>query len=671
MFTKDYPTLQSASKPSRTQKSKLKLLAIIVCFLITALPPAAVATVYKQINFEWEYDTSLSGLAGYILYQDEQHLQTINDQAVLAIDLSVGLEPGHTTAFTMKAFDEDGNESAISAPYSLDVPEAVENNNFLPTILLSLSALSGDAPLEVQFSAAGSTDFDGTIVSYEWNLGDGGIASSASGIYTFVTAGTYTVTLTATDNDGGVSEAQRTVTVSGLTASNAPPTAHVTLSASSGQAPLLVEFSPDGSMDPDGTIAFYAWDFGDGESALTSTASHVSHTYTIAGTYVINLTVTDNAGGVALAQTTVIVSSPPPNVAPTAMLNLSTSSGRAPMAVEFSAEGSSDSDGTIVSYLWDFGDGGTAVTSTASYTYSTAGIYTVTLTVRDNNGTVGKAQSSVTVQAANKLPTAVVTLSPQSGKAPFDMGFSASGTTDVDGTIVSYAWTFGDGGFAVTDIGNHTFTAAGVYIVTLTVTDNNGGVSKAQGTVTVAAANKAPTALVTLSTLTGKAPLAIDFSAAKSTDSDGSIVKYAWNFGDQGTSASSTGSHSYSAAGTHSYSAAGTYPVTLTVTDNEGAVGTATTTVTVAAANKAPTALLTLSTLTGKAPLAIDFSAAKSTDSDGTIVKYAWNFGDQGTSASSTGNHSYSAAGTYPVTLTVTDNEGAVGTATTTVTVAA
>ncbi|MBV5340015.1 MAG: PKD domain-containing protein, partial [Deltaproteobacteria bacterium] len=490
MFTKSYSTLQSALKSSKMQNPRLKLFAIIVGFLITALSSPAVATVYKQINFEWEYDTSLSGLSGYILYQDEQHLQTITDKAVLSMDLSVGLEPGHTTAFTMKAFDEDGNESAISAPYSLDVPDAVENNNFLPTVLLNLSALSGDAPLEVEFSAVGSTDFDGTIVSYEWNLGDGGISSSVSGIYTFVSAGTYTVTLTATDNDGGVSIAQRTVTVSGVTASNVPPTAHVSLSVSSGQAPLLVEFSPQGSMDSDGTIVFYAWDFGDGESALTSTASHVSHAYTIAGTYAVTLTVTDNSGGVAMAQASVIVTTPPPNVAPTAMLNLSTSSAQAPMAVEFSAEGSSDSDGTIISYLWDFGDGGTAVTPTANYTYYIAGIYTVTITVRDNHGTVGKAQNSVTVLAANKLPTATVTLSPQSGKAPFDVGFSASGSTDVDGTIVSYAWTFGDGGFAVTDVGNHTFTAAGVYIVTLTVTDNNGGVSKAQGTVTVSAANK-------------------------------------------------------------------------------------------------------------------------------------------------------------------------------------
>ena len=159
---------------------------------------------------------------------------------------------------------------------------------------------------------------------------------------------------------------------------------------------------------------------------------------------------------------------------------------------------------------------------------------------------------------------------------------------------------------------------------------------------------------LTLSTLTGKAPLAIDFSAAKSTDSDGTIVKYAWDFGDGGTAVSSTGSHTYSAAGS--------YPVTLTVTDNEGAVGTATTTVTVLAANQAPTALFYPTKTSGIAPLEVSFDAAPSNDVDGQVISYFWNFGDgSSTSGGVVVSHTFSAAGSYPVKLTVTDNDGAQG----------
>jgi len=370
MSVQNYFSSQTRSTVLKTQFLSFKMCAVLVFALISAISTPVLATVYKQINFEWEYDTTLPELAGYILYQDNQHLHTINDPASLAIDISVGLEPGQTTSFTMKAFDVNGNESALSVPYFLDVPSAVEGNNFLPTILVNLSATSGDAPLTVEFSAAGSTDFDGTIVSYVWDFGDGDSAQTSTVSHTFVTAATYTVTLTVTDNDGGVSVAQRVVTVSGLPPVNVPPSARLSLSVSSGQAPLVVEFSPEGSVDPDGTIAIYAWDFGDGESALTSTASHVSHTYTIAGTYTVTLTVTDNAGGASSAQTSVVITGPPPNVAPTARMTLSASSGQAPLAVELSATGSTDSDGTIVSYTWDFGDGGSATTSIANHTYT-------------------------------------------------------------------------------------------------------------------------------------------------------------------------------------------------------------------------------------------------------------------------------------------------------------
>jgi hypothetical protein len=94
----------------------------------------ALGTVSKQLHFEWNYDISQPGLAGYILYQNGESLFIINDPTTLSIDDTVNVEPGQTVIFTITAFDVNGNESAISAPYSFDIPLEVAKNNLLPPV---------------------------------------------------------------------------------------------------------------------------------------------------------------------------------------------------------------------------------------------------------------------------------------------------------------------------------------------------------------------------------------------------------------------------------------------------------------------------------------------------------------------------------------------------------
>jgi serine protease len=139
--------------------------------------------------------------------------------------------------------------------------------------------------------------------------------------------------------------------------------------------------------------------------------------------------------------------------------------------------------------------------------------------------------------------------------------------------------------------------------------------------------------------------LTVTFSDS-SSDSDGSVVSRNWNFGDGITSTSTNPSHTYAAAGT--------YDVTLTVTDDDGASDSITKAVTVTAANIAPTANFSIST----SGLTATFTN-KSTDSDGTIVARSWNFGDGTSSTSTNPTHTYASIGTYNVTLTVTDDDGA------------
>jgi len=186
--------------------------SLVILFL--TCPSICLAAVTKQINFEWEYDVTLKDLAGYILYQNGVLLHTVADPKALTVDLGVGLIPGSTEVFTMRAFDTNKNESALSAPYNLVVPSAVEGNNFLPEAAISYT----QQELDLIVTAAGSTDFDGTIVKYEWDFGDGSTASSADNPFKHVynAYGNYIVTLRVTDNSGGVGITKLEISVGGL-----------------------------------------------------------------------------------------------------------------------------------------------------------------------------------------------------------------------------------------------------------------------------------------------------------------------------------------------------------------------------------------------------------------------------------------------------------------------
>jgi PKD repeat protein len=174
------------------------------------------------------------------------------------------------------------------------------------------------------------------------------------------------------------------------------------------------------------------------------------------------------------------------NAAPTAAITATPTSGKAPLTVALDGSGSRDSDGTIASYTWSFSDGSPSLTGVAvSKTFTTAGNVTVTLTVADNRGATGTATRGISV-TANAAPTATFTATPISGRAPLLVSFDASGSRDTDGTIASYAWTFGDTGTGTGVTPQHTFNTAGTFTATLTVTDNEGGTGTFSRVITVA-----------------------------------------------------------------------------------------------------------------------------------------------------------------------------------------
>ncbi len=263
---------------------------------------------------------------------------------------------------------------------------------------------------------------------------------------------------------------------------------------------------------------------------------------------------------------------------------------------------------------------------------------------------------------ANAEPVAVADGTPTTGKVPFEVTFSGSNSTD-DVKIATYAWDFKDGSTATVANPKHTFTEKGSYEVVLTVTDEAG--LSSTDTVTITATdieNQAPVAILSATPITGAAPLLVTFKGSDSTD-DTAVTSYAWDFKD--------GSSATSANPQHTFDTPGTYNVDLTVRDENGLSNKKSISITVTApVNQPPKAVGTSNVTSGPAPLVVQFNGSQSSDDKG-ITAYAWNFKDGTTSTAISPTHTFQNPGSYQVTLTVTDANGATHTDTDTITVTA
>jgi len=256
------------------------------------------------------------------------------------------------------------------------------------------------------------------------------------------------------------------------------------------QTGASLAFNGSASVEGDGAILSYAWDFGDGSAE--ETGESLSHSYAASGTYTVTLTVTDALDQIDEAAMTLVI-----NEAPQAAIaggNVTVEFGE---AVFLDGSGSSDGDGTLVSWQWDLGDGTSATGSSLTHTYSYDGTYAVTLTVTDDRGTTDSASVTVTV---NPLPNVAPTAD---GGADQNLTYDAadtlinldgSGSGDSDGTLASVLWSFTalppgsvltDGDIAGRNGLTPSFDIAGesdaaaangslTYELTLTVTDNDG-----------------------------------------------------------------------------------------------------------------------------------------------------------------------------------------------------
>lgn len=360
-----------------------------------------------------------------------------------------------------------------------------------------------------------SRDLDGEIVRYMWNFGDGETATTQEPFithtyytvpmssYTF-TYTTFTLTVYAFDNDGFYSYVNiliplpatpEILTIPEIPPPPPPPQIFPIPVISGGDRVVRVNqpvvFDCSESYDPDGEITDVFWWFGDYDTSISSGPfkdfANVTHTYVDIDTFTVYLFVLDNDFLSSSTTVKVIVrgypqakiSSSKHNIGDDKKITLGYTE-----ELELDASGSNYPNGSIVQYIWNFGDGNVIISTTplVKYTYSSVtSSYNVVLTVVGDDLLTSTDSVKVIISARPIIDISA----PSEGKVGETIMFDASSSLDIDGTIVSYVWSFGDGTSASGKTVSHFYNKDGVYKVTLVLTDNVGLVSSKEFFITI------------------------------------------------------------------------------------------------------------------------------------------------------------------------------------------
>jgi gliding motility-associated-like protein len=390
-------------------------------------------------------------------------------------------------------------------------------------------------------------------------------------------------------------------------------------------------FTDASTVQSGGSVTQWAWDFGDGATAITQ---NPTHTYTAANTYNVSLTVTSVTGCTNSVTNQITVS------------GLPTADFVAPSVCENNPTQFTDaSPGNPTQWTWDFGDGNSDNVQNPIHTYSGAGTYNVTLTVATPANCSNSVTKSVTV-----VPAPVADFTLQNVCLNNQNVFTDASTSNV-GAITQWAWDFGDGSNASQQNPSHTYSADGIYNVTLTVTSVNGCPNSITKQAIV---HPLPIAGFTVQPICRYE--SSDFSDASVINS-GSITQWDWNFGDNETSNQQNPSHNYAYDGS--------YTVTLTVTSDNGCTGSVTQS---ALVHPLPAVNFSVSNVCLGFPA--NFNDLSTVALGSTINQWAWNFGDAGATANTQNpTYTYNNTGIYTVSLTTTTNNNCSSTATQTVSV--
>lgn len=623
-----------------------------------------------NISYEWDFD-ELDGLTPGGDRQGAVTNWTYYEAGVYNVTLVVYDDSGGSDA---------GATSAIILPDNGTIIPGVN----IPPVAVAEGDQLGMINEAMQFNANRSFDLDGDTMRFMWDFDsrDGSTQINAEGqvvTNTYAEAGIYNVTLTVTDPQGQDTDVLRVIVTDELGGvpgvSNLPPIAIIT-SPIPGQryAPGEgIHFDGTNSIDPEGGNFICEW-FESSTSGPTpvsfSTACDTSHAFAEGGLKVVTLAVQDAGDAVGLNTVTIFINDSgggPINRQPEGVID-GPGTGRVGEVLNFTAN-FTDADGDVLNYTWDFdltdgfGVDPDATGRNVTHVYSSPGRYTIAVSVLDG------AHRNVPVIDTHNLQIAPRETHPPEAFAGNDttaqvgqgIVFDCFGT-DEDGNITLFEWDFdGDGtfdyrnpdsGFTIYSYGRDgNFTAA------CRVTDNEGLTGIDSRRVVITPAPNDPPFADAGPDKANETQGVQTFLHGTGTDTDGAVTLFEWDFEGDGVF---DWSNSSSGDAFHSYADAGTYQALLRVTDNRGARGTDTATVTVKR-NQPPLANAG-SDQSVNAGAQVQLSGAGSRDAEGSITKYSWDFdSSDGIQEDFTGvapAHIYTRGGTYLVTLTVYDALG-------------
>jgi len=505
----------------------------------------------EKIVVSWN---AINSATYYILEESLVKEGTYTEIQSSYIDTSLNITTASVNTlyfYQVKACNTHGC-SPFSSPNSGTL--LVPNDNPVANAVVSVNAQEGT----VTFDASSSSD-DGSVNGYEWFI-DGNIDSFSSKKIensTLFSPGNYTITLVVTDDKGATDS-----TNVNLTVTNLPPVADAGINQTV-TVGSPVTLSANNSSDNDGTIDSYLWEssgFND-VTLKTFTTTSLSE-----GTHNFKLTVRDNDGDTHSDNVTIIVTSAP-NTAPTVDAGSNQTIEEGDILTQDA--NATDSDGSIISYIWQEGGTDLGTTNPLSINSLSAGVHTISVTVTDDGGAIASDTFSVVVNASTNVAPIANAGDDRVIQAGESTVLDASASSDDEG-ISDYLWKEGSNYLGSLDSITLSNLSVGLHTIKLTVFD----AKDATGTDTVTIkVNNPPVAIVgaDVTILKGES---VTFDAALSSDSDGNIDTYRW-FDDMSSfdvSASST---------TQMFSTEGTYTIFLEVTDNNGKTTTASQIVTV------------------------------------------------------------------------------------------
>lgn len=302
-------------------------------------------------SFEWTIPETLEPGNDYTIRIEGKNGKTGENSGATGSDGSAGAEKGSGPAIETASYSDTSNGS-----FTITEPA--------PTPEFSAAPLHGTAPVEVRFSDSST----GTVTSRLWDFGDGATSSEKDPVHKYESTGVYTVSLKVEGPGGSCTETKPNL----IDLGDKPPVAAFSASERSGPPPLKVSFKDES----EGGATSWSWDFGDGN---TSGEQNPTHTYASSGSYQVTLKIEGPGGSNEKTLKDYVRVDAIPYAA---AFSADPRSGEAPLKVSFKDE----SNGEIKSWHWKFGDGKTSDEQNPVHIYTSAGNFTVELTVRGADG---------------------------------------------------------------------------------------------------------------------------------------------------------------------------------------------------------------------------------------------------------------------------------------------